>query len=257
MLTIFGALKIELEHLIRKIGVRSIHKEKDIKIYQGVYGEKSIRIVQTGMGPENACRAAELFVGYHNSMHKTKSENPDGEVIVTGFCGAADPGVPVGEIVSYGSIKNIILGEKNDFIEADDIDSSSAVLQKARRDNPFTIVNGATVPMVITEPAQKMNLRERFHIQVIDTETYYILYSIQRLGLPFSCIRVVSDDANSLLPSYFDNSSNKGMALKLTFSILKSIFSKKEFSINRDVFANLKKARASLKEVSNTIISCI
>ena len=48
-------------------------------------------------------------------IYKTKSKNPAGEVIMIGFCGAVDPGIPVGEIVSYGSIKYIKLGEKKDF----------------------------------------------------------------------------------------------------------------------------------------------
>ena len=86
-------------------------------------------------------------------------------------------------------------------------------------------------------------------------ESYWIGKAVQEMKLPFSCIRVVSDGAEDVLPSYYENPSGAGMAINIALSFIRSFFSKKEFMSNINSFKNLKKANSRLAKVSEELIS--
>ncbi len=258
MLIVFGALKIELIPILRSICIHNTHKNGKTIIYEGFKNSKPVTIIQTGMGAGNARRAAKFFKD--NYLEYTKITRPgfenNTEVLVIGFCGATDKSVKAGDIVVYRSIKNIEYSDEKGFYLDGSLELKDRSIYLPVKNTPLYIT-GANVTKVITDPAVKKKLNSDFSVQAIDMESYCIGEAVREMKLPFSCIRVVSDGAEDVLPSYYENPSGSGMAANIALSFIKSIFSKKEFRSNINAFRNLKKANLKLTKVSEGIISSL
>ena len=61
MLKVFGALKIELIPILKMIHVYNIQRTGKTIKYKGYRNSRPVTIIQTGMGAENAKRAAKLL----------------------------------------------------------------------------------------------------------------------------------------------------------------------------------------------------
>ncbi len=256
MLVVFGALKIELGPILRSIHIYNTHKAGKTIIYEGFKDSRPVAVIQTGMGPKNAMQAAQFFKDNFLGYIKDRIIGPEDniEVLMIGFCGAADESIKVGDTVAYGLIKNIARSDEKEFFLNGSL--------KLERTGPFhnrikdaLYAAGATVPEVIIDPAAKKRLSAGFDIQVIDMESYWIGKAVQEMNLPFSCIRVVSDGVRDLLPSYFGSAAGIKMAANIMLSLLRSIFNRKEFTANKNAIKNIRKANPGLAKLSADLIS--
>ncbi len=256
MLIIFGALKIELITLLKLIHINNIRRNGKTVIYEGSKGSRLFIIIQTGVGADNARRAAEFFKDNYSEYAKSGSAGPGNniEVLMIGFCGAADRSIEAGDTVVYRSIKRIEHSSEKGFLASGILDLNGEKILGSPISGEYIIVTGANVPEVITDPAIKKKLNSDFDIQTIDMESYWIGKVVLKMKLPFNCIRIVSDGAEDVLPSYFENPSGIGMAVSIILSFIRSIFSKKEFKSNINAFKNIKKANSGLAKVSAELI---
>ncbi len=257
MLVVFGALKIELGPILRSIHIYNIHKTGKTIIYEGFRDSRPIAIIQTGMGAKNAIQAAQFFKDNFLGYIKDRSIGPEDniEVLMIGFCGAADESMKIGDTVVCRSIKNIARSdEKGVFLNGSLELEKDGPARNRIKDGPLYAA-GATVPEVITNPAAKKRLNTGFDIQAIDMESYWIGKVVQEMKLPFSCIRVVSDGARDQLPSYFGSAPGIKMAVNIMLSLLRSIFDRKEFTANKNAVKNIRKANLRLAKLSVDLIS--
>jgi len=257
MIIIFGALKIELTPLLRSIHIYNIHKCGKTILYEGFINSRPITIIQTGMGADNARKAAEFFKDNYLEYIKSSISGPgdNTEVLMIGFCGSAIRSIKAGDTIVYRSIKNIGYSNGNYFVQNSILDLNREKLPEFLSNSGFIGAAGGNVPEVITSPAIKKKLNSALDIQAIDMESYWIGKVVLDMKLPFSCIRIVSDGADDVLPSYFENPSGTGMAASIALSFIRSIFSKKEFRSNISALKNLKKANLRLAKVSAGLIS--
>ena len=257
MLIIFGALKIELIPILKMIHIYNIHRTGKTIMYEGSSDSGPVTIIQTGMGAENAKRATKFFRNKYLKYIKDCSTDPDGpvEVLMIGFCGAADVSLKVGNAVVYNSIKNIAHPDKKGFTLNGSLELKKDISAHLHIKDSFLYAAGATVSEVIIDPAAKKRLNTDFGIQAIDMESYSIAEIMREMNLPFSCIRIVSDGAGDLLPSYFGSGTGIKMAANIMLSLLRSVFNRKEFMANKNTFKNIRKANKRLTEVSAKLIS--
>jgi len=255
MLIIFGALKIELLPVIRSVHIYNIHKNGKTIIYEGFKNNRPVTIIQTGMGTKNAKMAVDYFKDNYSKYIKRNSIRPkeNMEVLMIGFCGAADRSIKVGDTVIYNTIKNIEHSGKKSFVENGILDLNRWKSSGSPLTSGSVNVTGGNVPEVITDPIIKKQLYTDFNIQAIDMESYWIGKAVLEMKLPFSCIRIVSDGAQDLLPSYYGNTAGTKVAVDIILSFFRSIFSRKEFTANISAIKNLRKADLRLTEVSKTL----
>jgi len=257
VLIVFGALKIELGPILRSIHIYNIHKAGKTILYEGFRDSRPIAIIQTGMGAKNAMQAAQFFkdnfLGYIKDRIMGPGDNI--EVLMIGLCGAADESMKIGDTVVYNSIKNITRSDEKRFSLNGSLKLEKTGPARNRIKDGQLYAAGATVPEVITSPAAKKQLNTGFDVQTIDMESYPIAETIQEMNLPFSCIRIVSDGARDLLPSYFRSAPGIKMAVNIMLSLLRSIFDRKEFTANKNAIKNIKKANLKLAKVSTGLIS--
>ena len=126
-------------------------------------------MVASGPGP----RLVERALG--------EKKNVNG-IISTGFCGALDPALQVGDIVVWGD----------------------AVASEA----PFVRGEIFSADRVAVTAAEKRALRNRTGAAAVEMEAAAVKNKAAEWGVPFMCIRVVSDTATDDLPLDFNRFRN-------------------------------------------------
>ena len=248
MIIIFGALKIELGSIIHSAVIDKAFKKNGIVFYSGTIDRRDVLIVLTGMGKDNASKAARIACNFPE-VKKTREV----KALITGFCGATDKKLKAGDLVIYNKVINITKGIeaqsnmnsglKNDFI----LPSAEIVSEKNKISNAVCGCTGK----VISAPEEKKYINKRYNADVIDMETYWITGELENNGLSLNsiyCIRTVSDDASSRLPSYFSADNIFQTLLKFFKSLVISVFSRDEFRANINALKNIRIAKSRLNE---------
>ncbi|MCJ7472681.1 MAG: hypothetical protein MUP02_07730 [Actinobacteria bacterium] len=246
MIIIFGALKIELENIIRGTMVHRTIKKHGIAIYSGLIDKRDVLVAVTGIGRHNAAKAADIVCGLSEV-----NEAREVKVLITGFCGAAAKRLEIGDLVVYNRVTDCT--KNSDPIKDGDLlPPADYILSTAKRvleiDKIRNVVCGCT-GRVVSTPEEKAATGKKYGVDVIDMETYWIIEQLQKNGLPpglIYCIRAVSDDSSVRLPVYFSSDTKPGAVLKFLRSILISIFSKDEFRINLNALRNIGRAKSRL-----------
>lgn len=144
---------------------------------EGFRGQQ--RWVMVANGPGRALARAAIS---DELLREVGRENLVG-MISTGYCGALDPILRVGDIVVSG-----------DF-------SSDAPL---RSDRAFVRGGVTTQDRVAVTAAEKRALREETGAIAVDMEAAAVQARAQELGVRYACIRVVSDAAEEDMPLDFN-----------------------------------------------------
>jgi adenosylhomocysteine nucleosidase len=146
--------------------------------WEGQSGERLVRVVQTGVGMD----AAEKALAWALSG---MGERP-GLVIMAGFAGALAPELRVGDLV---------LGtEVIDAAGARWTCSAGEVLAAIRG----RILSTATV---LGEAADKADLYRRHQALAVEMESAGVARVCARQGIPFACLRAISDEQATSLPA--------------------------------------------------------
>lgn len=259
MLIIFGALKIEIAAVLNLMSIDNISKTDGTTIYKGKINNEATLAVTTGMGKANAKKAVELIIEKYITGKKSPADiesvnKTDIKFIITGFCGATDKNLDVGDLVIYESIKNLESTNRSDYVCKDILELKNDGITNFWNKFKLTRVLCGTVPGVFILPLQKKIIGKQFGVHVIDLESYWIIKIIIECNLPFYCIRSVSDTIEDKLPEYSGIFSKNEILSKLLKSFLLSIIRPKELKTNIKAIKNIKKAQNSLKHALESLI---
>jgi adenosylhomocysteine nucleosidase len=134
-------------------------------------GDRRLFLAANGPGPELAREAV---------MAAVVRENPD-KVVNTGFCGALDPSLDIGDVVVASSIDAVDLGR-------------CYITRIPRYDRPATTGRMVSVGHVVQTAAEKRALRDRDAVAV-EMEAASVAAWAEERNLPFYCVRAVTDRA--------------------------------------------------------------
>jgi adenosylhomocysteine nucleosidase len=143
-------------------------------------GNRSWIAVANGPGPALSAEAVRLAAG---------ETNLDG-VMSTGYCGALAPDLRVGDV--FVATQVLAPGSNQDF--------ECMVPAPFRAARQGTLVS---VDRVAVTAAEKAALH-RLGADVVEMEAAGVASVARELGLPFACVRVVSDEAGEDLPLDFN-----------------------------------------------------
>jgi len=224
---------MELSGLLELFGVKERSKAGSTTVYHCIYEGRNILVVKTGMGVKNSKLAAK-------SLINIVSARPVKRAVMVGVCGAADPQFKAGEIVIYGSLKNLVT-EKGKIICTDSLDLGIRGLE-------YRKARGATLSFLADSKEIKAEIYQKFGVQAVDMESYYICRAALSHRIPFMVLRAVSDTAGQSLPGFMvDFSKNRKLigTLKVINYIIKPSQAKylwHTFKLTKTATANLTEA---------------
>ena len=187
-----ASMAMELEPFAGLLtGVRKLKWPIDYAV-EGVWEGRRMMLAANGAGPKLAAHAVEIAV--RALMLAELSSSRLEAVVSTGFCGALDPTLRECDIVVGTEVFDSDTDEKLEcaLVESEGRFTSGLVISQDR---------------VINDAASKQNLQQHGAIAV-DMESAGAGARAKRAGLPFCCIKVVSDRADESFP--FDINSMRG-----------------------------------------------
>jgi adenosylhomocysteine nucleosidase len=152
--------------------------------WEGIWESRRILLAANGAGPKLAAQVVETAL--RAAMVAELSSSKLEAVISTGFCGALDPALHESQIVVASEVISPLSGER---------------FGCARMTSDSDFVSGA----VVSQDRVANNIQEKQELFVqggiaVDMEASGVAARTKRAGLPFGCIKVVSDRADESFP---------------------------------------------------------
>lgn len=154
----------------------------DLTVHQTQIGRAGVDVVMTGMGPENARRAAETAMSVPHTF-----------CISSGFAGALRPEHKVGDILVAQAVGQI---GKSKTIE-----SAAGLVTRAQQDGAKYAKIFLTSERVVGTIEEKARLAP--FGDAVDMESFAVLSAAQERNLPAVAIRAISDSFDRDLPLDF------------------------------------------------------
>ncbi len=169
--------------------------------------------------PEGPARSGAKLKRLMSDVHPSR-------ILIVGYAGALNPSLKVGDLVVAGRVS--LIGEKPrvstplenlELSGSWELAEGQEILQLVKTAGAQMIGGDLlTSPYIIGEPRQKESLFRRFNADAIDMETAALARIAVPAGIPVSCVRSISDEAQDefLAPfSYDPHSGPIGRAAKV------------------------------------------
>ncbi len=184
---VISAFSLEVSSLAASLLDPQIIDLNGRKAWEGHLGISNVLILPGGMGPQKAADAAHTLISKGVSA-----------ILCSGTAGALDPNLQMGDLV----IADWVMDAKdiNSKFECDSNWNTEAK-RKAEQDD-FRIANGGVISVdtPVFTPKEKGVLRKDSGGSAVDMESA----TVRRLasGIPFLSVRVITDDAHTVLPNF-------------------------------------------------------
>lgn len=152
--------------------------------YEGIWEGRRLLLAANGAGPKLAAQAVEVAI--RAVMVAELSSSKLEAVVSTGWCGALDPELREAQIVTATKVLDISTNEI--------FDCAPTIA-----DGQFVSGMVASQDRIANDAGEKERLRASGAI-AIDMEAAGVAARAQRAGLPFCCIKAVSDCAHESFP---------------------------------------------------------
>jgi adenosylhomocysteine nucleosidase len=166
---------------------RAINMEKvtigNVSLHRANIGRATVDFVITGMGAANAERVADAVISKAYSF-----------CIISGFAGALNPFVKLGDIVACERVQN----HSSRQTEICDTD----LLTHAAEYGATRIATLLTTDHVVNTATEK-NCLSAF-AEAVDMESFAILHAANKKNLPSAVVRVISDSFDRDMPADID-----------------------------------------------------
>ena len=147
--------------------------------YEGIANGRRFILAAHGAGPKLAERATEVAIRAISGAKQSSSQLE--AVVSTGFCGALDPKLQVGDIVVATQVLDLATQEIYLCPDLPDRRISGIVVSQNR---------------IATNIEEKAQLFHQTAACAVEMEAAGVASRAKRAGLPFYCIKVISDSAN-------------------------------------------------------------
>ena len=184
-LALMAAMRLELRPLLSRLGL-----ERRGPWYLGQLGQIRLVAAVSGVGGD---RAVETF-------HRLADAYSLKKMIHLGFAGGLQLGVRIGQLMEFGWVidgqgSTIRIGEGVPRI----VDM---------QDQPSQHMTLLTCDDIVHSVAQKRQLFERHGAAAVDMESFHVATAATERRIPLQVLRVISDDANTVVPAIFSEWSS-------------------------------------------------
>jgi nucleoside phosphorylase len=182
-----------------------------LRAWSGSRNGRPVLLLKTGIGLRSEAQLQRLLQCHTPS-----------KILVTGFAGALDPALTLGELVVVQRASVLKIPESPTWMEECTLSDSFELSFEKELESiagklglRWGTSHCLTSPYMIGDPAQKAALRARFGAGVVDMETAVLARAAQPSGIPVSCIRAISDDAHDALFAPFSRAASSAATFRL------------------------------------------
>jgi nucleoside phosphorylase len=200
MLTVIAAMDLELAPLRRALRSRYGVAGSDPHL-MGSGLAMDLQVI--GVDRKRAMARVKEMV---SSRHRPSGpEDGSGQrLLLLGFAGAVDPSLRPGELSLPA--RHYVAQQGNDerghFLEPDQEMWRQAETAAAQAGLAVARGSSLTLDYVAATPEVKAALREKYPVDVVNMEDYWVAEAARDAGVPFLSVRAVLDSAHHSLPSY-------------------------------------------------------
>lgn len=180
---IFAALPEEYRFLLQATGPWRLVCRQPFRMFRASFADRDWCLVETGMGRDRILPA---------TTWASRREQPC-MVLSIGFCGSLTTTLPVGSTVLGRSFQFLHCLEDRCEAEVIGYQETAGVIAELCR----TLCLQCASVVTLLQPLAKERLRRRFPgaATVVDMESYFAAVFARDRGIPFLCLRAVSDGA--------------------------------------------------------------
>ncbi len=191
---VIGALAKEVEVLLSKMEGVQTQTVAGVEVHRGTLQGKPLALCRCGMGNANAAAATQLLITGFGV----------GAVINTGIAGNLSPILHVGEVaiatsVLYHDGEPAMLAKSFPFqseFEADETLVSAAARACRALSVPCATGRIATGDAFISAEADRKRIQRMYAPLCVEMESAAVGHIAAKNGVPFVCVRAMSDDAD-------------------------------------------------------------
>lgn len=203
-ITIITAMPEEFRAVAALLGAGTVTRMGKLKAKRFAFGTNNIQLVESGMGFDNAARAAETAI---------KEAAPD-LLISAGFCGGIAAELQVGDVV----VANQMVIVSRDSFEVVPADTPAAALSFAARQFAcgVRIFSGTfcSTAVITSKTILSGMLSGKYPCPVVEMESAAIALVAAESGIPLIGLRSVSDPAGEELGFSLDEFCDAGMRIR-------------------------------------------
>ena len=186
-LAYFAPTRMELGKTARALEADRLTEDGPMWMATGkLYGQDSV-LVRTGMGPENAARAAERVLESFSVR----------EIFLVGFAGGVVPGLSPTSLIACDEV----MDGRDDSGRVRTVVSAKPLIDRALATGLVSAVSSAvTVTRVVTSTKDKLALGARYGVELVEMEGFPLLHLAREKGVPGLMVRAVLDESDDELP---------------------------------------------------------
>jgi adenosylhomocysteine nucleosidase len=203
VIALLGALREELSNVVKDMAVTRHTSHSGWRMFEGIYSDKKIVLVQTGMG-SHAEQATQYLLEHFQIT----------ALVSFGFGGALTANLAIGDLILC-----------QNFYQSDHLDhqyslaSDPELLKTAVRvmhDKPvgWFVGDGLTVSKLVCYPGERAMWNKIYNAKVVDMESFWIAEIAAQGKVPFLGVRAISDRYNERLPPFDTFLDTEGKWLK-------------------------------------------
>jgi nucleoside phosphorylase len=175
MIAVTFALPAESSEFLRRLSDKSHADRNGVRIIRGQIDDRSIEILHTGVG-EKVCR---------QRLGKFLEDQRFDLLISTGFAGALDDELQVGDLLLARNFSTIRLNERSTSFPS----------------LPIRTADLLTAPTLIDSSDERTEIGRTSGAAAVDMETEFIARACAAHGIPLLSLRVVTDTPRELFPA--------------------------------------------------------
>lgn len=204
--------------------------------FEGILEGRRVMLAANGAGPKLAARAAEVAIRAVTVADLSSSKLE--AVVSTGYCGALDPTLRESDIVVATQVLNL---DRAEAFQAAPVES----------DSQFFSGSVVSQDRVAINQAEKQQLGR--NAIAVDMESAGVAARTKAAGLPFCCIKVVSDRADETFRIDFNRMRTKEGRLARGKI---SVYAATHPNLIGDLLRLRKRTRDASKALGDFLVSC-
>jgi nucleoside phosphorylase len=175
MIAVTFALPAESSEFLRRLRDRTRAERNDVRIVRGKMDDRMIEVLHTGVG-EKVCR---------QRVQKFLQDQQFELLISTGFAGALNDELQVGDLLLAKNFSTVDLNERRSFFSS----------------FPIRAADLLTLPALIDSSHERNEIARSTGAAAVDMETEFIARACAERGVPLLSLRVITDTSRKPFPA--------------------------------------------------------